>query len=405
MSDREFDLAHRAVRRTALAVALCATATAAFAAPPSSPEDRGTLSPALAAAMKRDLRLDDAQLAQYFRTERLAYVRDAQLKRSLGGDYAGAWIERGGDGAFRYVVATAGAKRAASLDGVELRAHRYPLRQLESAAASLDAVYARAADRKRLAGVFSWYVDVPSNRVVVTVGQGGLRSAIDFVARSGIDVDALRFVQSREQAPTHFADVIGGNEYIVVTPSGSGACSIGFAVTKGATKGFATAGHCGGVGTTVRIGNVTVGSVQGQSYPGNDMAWANVRSSDALFAQVNRYSAGGTQAVLGSTEAAIGAAVCRSGRTTGWRCGTITAKNATVNYGNGNIRGLTQSNACAGRGDSGGSWITGSGQAQGVTSGGQLPAGQNSNCSVASPVTWFQPINPLLSKLKVTLFL
>jgi streptogrisin C len=156
------------------------------------------------------------------------------------------------------------------------------------------------------------------------------------------------------------------------------------------------------VGTPVSIGNVSVGSVQGQNYPGGDMAWANVRSSDAVFGLVNGYNSP-DQPVLGSTEAPIGAAVCRSGRTTGWRCGTIVAKNATVNYGNGNVRGLTQSTACAGRGDSGGSWITGAGQAQGVTSGGQLPGGQNSNCSVATPVTWFQPINPLLAKFKLTL--
>ena len=77
--------------------------------------------------------------------------------------------------------------------------------------------------------------------------------------------------------------------------------------------------------------------------------------------------------------------------------------NNTANYGQGNVTGLTRSTACAGRGDSGGSWITGSGQAQGVTSGGQLPAGQNTNCSVATPVTWFQPINPILSRFGLTL--
>lgn len=391
----------RPIRRSVLALALTGVAAVVVAAPPAT-EDRGGLSPVVAAAMKRDLGLDDAQLAQYFRTERAAYAQEGHVQRRLGANYAGSWIERGADGSFRYVAASAG--RAPAMDGVELRQSRYPLRQLQAVAASLDDVYARSADRRRLASVYAWYVDVPNNRVVLNVAPGGMLSAIDFVARSSADAAAVRFDVSTEQAPVPFVDVIGGNEFIVVTPSGSGACSIGFAVTKGTTKGFATAGHCGGVGTTVRISNTTVGSVQGQSYPGNDMAWADVRSTDTLFAEVNRYG-GGNQAVLGSTEAAIGAAVCRSGRTTGWRCGTITAKSVTVNYGNGNVRGLTQSDACAGRGDSGGSWITGSGQAQGVTSGGQLPANQNSNCNVASPVTWFQPINPLLSKLKLTLFL
>ena len=101
----------------------------------------------------------------------------------------------------------------------------------------------------------------------------------------------------------------------------------------------------------------------------------------------------------------MGASICRSGSTTGWRCGSVTRKNVSVNYGQGTVNGLTQSTACAGRGDSGGSWITGSGQAQGVTSGGQLPAGQNTNCSVASPVSYFQPINPLISRFGLTLTL
>ena len=114
---------------------------------------------------------------------------------------------------------------------------------------------------------------------------------------------------------------------------------------------------------------------------------------------------GTVQRVLGRTEAAVGAAICRSGSTTGWRCGTVTRKGVSANYGHGTVSGLTQSTACAGQGDSGGSWITGSGQAQGVTSGGQLPAGSNNNCGVASPVTFFQPINPLISRFGLVLTL
>lgn len=202
------------------------------------------------------------------------------------------------------------------------------------------------------------------------------------------------------QAPTPFVNVIGGIAY----SSGGGRCSIGFAATRSGAKGFATAGHCGGPGTVVGISGTTVGSVQVRYYPGGDMAWASVRSSDTLVGQVSKYN-GTVQRVLGRTEAAVGAAICRSGSTTGWRCGTVTRKNVSANYGAGTVSGLTQSTACAGQGDSGGSWITGSGQAQGVTSGGQLPAGSNNNCSVASPVTFFQPINPLISRFGLTLTL
>lgn len=73
--------------------------------------------------------------------------------------------------------------------------------------------------------------------------------------------------------------------------------------------------------------------------------------------------------VTGSTAAAVGSSVCRSGSTSGWHCGTIEATNQTVNYQEATVSGLTETNACAEPGDSGGSWVSGS-QAQRVTSGG-----------------------------------
>jgi streptogrisin C len=155
----------------------------------------------------------------------------------------------------------------------------------------------------------------------------------------------------------------------------------------------------------VSIGGVTVGSVQARSFPSNDRAWASVRSSDTLVGAVNRYN-GSNVAVRGSTESGVGAAICRSGYASGWRCGTITATNVTVNYSAGAVFGLRQSSACLTQGDSGGSWIVGN-QAQGVSSGGQLGAGTPplSNCQFANPVSYYQRINPLLSAYGLSLVL
>lgn len=388
----------RSARRTVIALSLAA---AVFAIGNTSAAEREpVLSKVVANAMKRDLGMNDAQLAQYFNAERTAYVNEARVSRQLGERYAGSWLERGADGQYRYVAATTGSAKAAAADGIEVRQHRYSLRQLRNAAAELDAIHAGTVQKSRLVGVHAWAVDVPGNSVVVTVAPGHALRAVDFIAASSIDPGMVRFEMSPYEAPTTFLNVVGGAEY----QSGGGLCSIGFAVTRGATKGFATAGHCGGVGTQVRLSGTLVGSVQGQYYPGGDQAWANVRSTDTLFGQVTKYN-GTVQRVLGRTVAPIGAAVCRSGRTTGWRCGTVVSYNNTVNYGTGNVTGLTRSSACAGQGDSGGSWITGAGQAQGVTSGGQLPAGQTNNCSVASPISWFQPISPILSRFGLTLVL
>ncbi len=49
--------------------------------------------------------------------------------------------------------------------------------------------------------------------------------------------------------------------------------------------------------------------------------------------------AGGTVAVKGSTQAAVGATVCRSGSTTGWHCGQIQGFNSTVRYAEGSVSG------------------------------------------------------------------
>jgi alpha-lytic endopeptidase len=196
--------------------------------------------------------------------------------------------------------------------------------------------------------------------------------------------------------------VYGGRQY----GSGGGSCSIGFAVTRGSTKGFATAGHCGRSGTSVSIGGERVGSVQGSSFPTNDYGWASVRSSDILHGFVDRYNGGTVLDIdlVGSTEAATGSSVCRSGFASGYRCGTVGSKNVTVNYSVGPVFQLTQSTACLTQGDSGGSWVTASGQAQGVSSGGALNgASPGTNCVFSTPVSYFQKIGEILSTYGLSL--
>jgi len=73
----------------------------------------------------------------------------------------------------------------------------------------------------------------------------------------------------------------------------------------------------------------------------------------------------------------------------------VLAKNATVNYPQGTVTGLTRTNVCAEPGDSGGSWLSGS-QAQGVTSGG------SGNCT-SGGIIYFQPVNEILSVYGLTL--
>lgn len=383
----------RAVSAALLASATLLCAGVASAAAPVDPQ--------LKFALQRDLGIFPHQVAQYLQTEQVAQSQDAAARRRLGAAYGGSWIERSPDGSFRFVVASKAGTPA--IAGAQVRKVRYALAELDGARGRLDDLMRVAANPKALLdGVHSWHVDPASNSVVLSIARGAQARAIDFVAASGIDAGTVR-MQEVDGTPQPLATVIGGIEYTVNNAS---LCSVGFPVTRGTTRGFVTAGHCGGVGATVRVSNQVVGTFQASRFPTNDRAWVSVGSGHTLLGRVTNYS-GGFVSVRGSTEAAIGASLCRSGRTTGWRCGSITAKNVTVNYSVGPVYGLTQTNVCTGRGDSGGSWITSTGQAQGLTSGGNLPAGSNDNCSVPTSQrqTFFERLNPVLSQYGLSLLL
>lgn len=378
---------------------------AAMTASAATPSD--TLSDSLRTAMQRDLGLTQAQLAQYLKIERLANLQQKQLATAQGRNYAGSWIERKANGNFQVVVATTSLRAQKGSADVEIRNARRNLAELDASKAELDAVLARAG--KVPAGVYGWYVDLPGNSVVVSVGKGHEQAGIDFVAASGVDAGAVR-IETAEEQPSLRVDLKGGLGYL--RNPGDGylyACSIGFPVSQG---GYVTAGHCGDAGENVyfepsqwtlgpKIGSFAASSFPAPGQTGNDFAWVRVDSGHTLSPTVSGYGSGDVT-VRGSTEAAVGAAICRSGRTTGWRCGTIEAKNQTVNYSSGEtILNLTRTTACSEGGDSGGSFITGPGQAQGVLSGGSGTCkGKQPNNRTRS---FYQPLLPILQNYNLTL--
>ena len=379
---------------------LVAAMTASAAEPDQLPA-------AVRAAMQRDLALSPAQLAQYLKIERLAHVQEKQSAAAQGRAFAGSWIERKANGDFQVVVATTSLRPQKGAAGVEVRNARRSLAELDGAKAQLDAAQARAG--KTPDGVYGWYVHLPSNSVVVSVGKGHEQAGIDFVAASGIDVQTVR-LETAEEQPSLRVALEGGLGYL--RNPGDGylyACSIGFPVTQG---GFVTAGHCGDAGEITyfepsqwtlgpKIGSFVASSFPAPGQTGNDYAWVKVDAGHTLTPAVDGYG-NGDVTVRGGTEAAVGAAICRSGRTSGWRCGTIEAKNQTVSYSTGEtILNLTRTTACSEGGDSGGSFITGAGQAQGVLSGGSGSCkGKQPNNRTRS---FYQPLLPILQAYNLTL--
>jgi hypothetical protein len=379
-----------------LAISALLGAGQAFAADLSSPQ----ISPAMRAALQRDLGLSASELPRYLDAERAAMRKQAEAQGALGADFAGSWLERNAGGEYRLVVASTrrDAVANAKLGGAEVRVVSRSLAELDAIKAKLDrgqATRSVGVLRQTDPSIHAWRVDLPSNSVVVTSDSNAGGAAMDFVARHGVDPKTVRFETSKARPQPTF-DIRGGDRYW--TPTGG--CSVGFSVASyGDITGFATAGHCGPVNAGVSgANNVDIGSFAGSQFPGADQAWVRNTNPAQWVAQpwVNNY-AGGNQAVVGTQDVPIGGAICRSGATTGYRCGAVTAKNVTVNYSVGLTYNLVQSTACVGFGDSGGSFISPGGEANGVTSGGVIPGGSNDNCGVASPVTFHQPIQPLLN--------
>jgi streptogrisin C len=355
-----------------------ATAAPGPDAPTVAAGDAGQAAPAVLHALQRDLKLSSDQALARLAREATAARTEATLRRSLGADFAGAWLNADASTLIVGVTSKSGVskiKAAGASPTVVARSER----QLDAVKDRLDAAASRASQT-----VAGWYVDVANNTVTVTARNS--TAASTFIAASGVSAKAVR-ISVTSEAPRTLYDVRGADAYYM----GGGRCSIGFSVNGG----FVSAGHCGTTGTATQGYNqVAQGTFAGSSFPGNDYSWVRVNSNWTPRGVVNNY-AGGEVSVAGSTEAAVGASICRSGSTTGWHCGTISAKNQTVNYAQGSVSGLTRTNVCAEPGDSGGSWLSGN-QAQGVTSGG------SGNCT-SGGTTYFQPVNEILSAYGLTL--
>lgn len=253
----------------------------------------------------------------------------------------------------------------------------------------------------------SWGPDARNNRIDVTVNRSARDASTDaFVARIGA-LGAIVHASETSDAPRQQSDVVGGEKWIPGTES---PCSIGFPVTRtsGGTKAFLTAGHCtndadqaayGKDGTRVGTSDKNgVGSVNAQE---GDMGIVDVDQPGWNVVPTVSGFGQGDVTVTGSADAVVGTAICRSGQTTGMRCGDVTKVNQSVDYGNVVVDGLSYSSACSAGGDSGGSYVTATGgKAVGLHSG-----GGSATCTSGSgeKFTIFQPVNEALAKFGATL--
>ncbi|MFC8436239.1 alpha-lytic protease prodomain-containing protein [Streptomyces sp. NPDC057253] len=353
---------------------------------PSAAETLGADRPSseVLRALVRDLSLTEAQARTRLLNEAEAGARAGRLQNALGKRFAGAWVS--GDTSADLTVASTDVADTPAIEAGGARAMVVgtALEELRAAKSKLDAaVSGKALDTPVR------YIDVRTNRVTV---QATSRAAADtLVEAAGVD-SALVDVKVSADQPRALYDIKGGDPFYI---DGTARCSVGFGVTKGAQQGFATAGHCGQAGsTTTGYNQVAQGTFQASIFPGQDMSWVGV-NADWTATSAVKGEGGQDVQTAGSVQALTGAAVCRSGSTTGWHCGTIQQHDTSVSYAEGTVDGVTRTTVCAEPGDSGGSYISGV-QAQGVTSGG------SGDCTRGG-TTFYQPINPLLSTFGLTL--
>ncbi|MGD3107473.1 S1 family peptidase [Streptomyces sp. YGL11-2] len=293
----------------------------------------------------------------------------SQLKTGAAGAYYDAQAQK----LVVNVVDQAAAKTVRA-KGAEARLVKYSLAQLDSARQTLKA-------RATIPGT-AWGVDPKSNKVVVTADRtvkGAKLAQLTKVAKGLGDKVELR------QTKGEFKPLIAGGDAIW---GSSARCSLGFNVTKDGQPYILTAGHCGNAvqDWSDQQGGQTIASTETSKFPGNDYSIAKYAGSAASIdhpSEVDLYN-GSTQKITGAADATVGEKVKRSGSTTQVHDGTVKALNASVNYQEGTVDGLIQTDVCAEPGDSGGALFDGE-KALGLTSGG------SGDCTNGGE-TFFQPV-------------
>ncbi|MEU8316015.1 S1 family peptidase [Micromonospora sp. NPDC048887] len=236
----------------------------------------------------------------------------------------------------------------------------------------------------------AWGHDPATGRLTVTADDTVRGRELAAVRRTAARAGAVL-----RHEPGRLRPLIAGGQAVY---GGGGRCSLGANVRSGATWYFVTAGHCtrlaatwyaDGAGTTV------LGSRTGSSFPGND--YGVVRYTGAVAHPSAVHTHPGQVTVTAAGSAYVGQAVCRSGATTGVRCGSVTGLNATVNYAEGSVTGLIRTNICAEPGDSGGPlYVAATGTVLGVLSGG-------SGTCVSGGTSYYQPILEILAAYGLTI--
>ncbi|MCZ4609543.1 S1 family peptidase, partial [Streptomyces sp. Lzd4kr] len=240
----------------------------------------------------------------------------------------------------------------------------------------------------------AWAVDPRTNKILVTADSTVTGDKWDTLETT-VNSLGSGMATIKKSAGT-FKTFLSGGDAIF---AGGARCSAGFNVTAGdGTPAFLTAGHCGVAAEqwSDAEGGQPIATVDQATFPG-DGDFALVKYDDPATQAPSEVNLGDqTLAISQAADAEVGLQVFRMGSTTGLNDGAVTGLDATVNYPEGTVTGLIQTDVCAEPGDSGGSLFTQDGLAIGLTSGG------SGDCTVGGE-TFFQPVTTALAAVGATL--
>lgn len=383
-----------------LSAGVATGAHAGTAARAAAPASAPAYQPEMVEALATTLGVGEKAAVERLDREAEQQDRFAELRKDRV-DTLGAFFAE--DGALVVNAADAQAAKEVRAAGLRARVPEHGESELGRIKARLDARALRSAP----AGVSAWSVDLASDTVTVEVNGASDAATRGFLKAAKSNGDAVRVVKGRKKLETQ-----------AVVPPGSRMtfngylCSVGYgAKDRNGRQVLVTAGHCiedlpvlAYNGARFAQGAHTRFAVGARSV---DMGIATVDAGHAIGLDITTYGKTGTVPVRGGKRAPSGAALCKSGQTTGWTCGKVGSYNVSVTYTDQNggpdtvVTGLASSSVCTQGGDSGGAYVSGD-QAQGMTSGG--PSGQRCNGQVNSPgSSYFQPLDDALAYYGLTL--
>ncbi|CAM5738421.1 S1 family peptidase OS=Streptomyces tendae OX=1932 GN=GUR47_04680 PE=3 SV=1 [Streptomyces tendae] len=312
----------------------------------------------------------------------------ARLAGLLGDTFAGSYYD---PGARQLVVNVVPGDNDQVV--VEAKEAGAAVREVDNSMGELKGGAQTLKSRASIPGT-SWAIDPRTNKILVTADSTVTGDRWDRL-ESTVEGLGSGMATVRKSAGTFKTFASGGDAVF----GGGARCSLGFNVTAGdGSPAFLTAGHCGVAADqwSDAQGGQPIATVDQAVFPGEG-DFALVRYDDPATEAPSEVDLGDrTLAISRAAEATVGQQVFRMGSTTGLADGQVLGLDATVNYPEGTVTGLIQTDVCAEPGDSGGSLFTQDGLAVGLTSGG------SGDCT-AGGETFFQPVTTALEAVGATL--